>query len=107
MFVHTGADETFCQAVQKALASGVPVVAPAAGGPLDLVQHGTNGFLYPQGEPELMREAVAALVADPALRARLGQRAHESVQGRSWSELGGELLGHYATVIGNGQERAA
>lgn len=100
VFIHTGAHETFCQAIQEALAAGVPVVAPAAGGPLDLVRHRDNGLLYPPGDGDLMRQAVLELAGDQALRARLGQRARASVEGRSWAVLGDELIEHYSAVSG-------
>jgi phosphatidylinositol alpha 1,6-mannosyltransferase len=99
VFVHTGANETFCQAVQEALASGVPVVAPAAGGPLDLVVPGRNGLLWHPQRPRGIGGAVAALVADPILREDLGVAARRGVGSRTWSALGDELVDHYRAVI--------
>ncbi len=99
VFVHTGAHETFCQTIQEAHASGVPVVAPAAGGPLDLVDHGRNGWLFPAGSPKLLRGAVAALVDDPGARAAMGRAGREAVRHRSWSDVGDELLGHYQRIL--------
>jgi len=106
VFVHPGSHETFCQAVQEALAAGVPVVAPAAGGPLDLVRHGETGYLFPAHEPAAMRSAVLALVRDPIRRAALGVAARQSVLGRSWPELCDELLDHYRAVVGTTARRA-
>lgn len=100
VFVHTGSNETFCQAIQEALASGVPVVTSAAGGPLDLVRHADNGFLFSPTDPKLLRGAVAELVADPALRVAMGQRARASVANRSWPQLGEELVAHYRRLCG-------
>jgi phosphatidylinositol alpha 1,6-mannosyltransferase len=110
VFVHTGPSETFCQAVQEALASGVPVVAPDAGGPRDLVLHGHTGFLVPPrpdgadaaataAADEQLRAAVLALT-DPAVRARFAAAARSSVLRRTWSTVCDELLAHYADVVG-------
>jgi phosphatidylinositol alpha 1,6-mannosyltransferase len=99
VFVHTGPHETFCQAIQEALASGVPVVAPAMGGPLDLVRHGENGWLYPPDSPELMAQAVSNLVADSRGRQAMAERAYDSVEGRTWAHIGHQLLAYYDELL--------
>jgi phosphatidylinositol alpha 1,6-mannosyltransferase len=107
VFVHTGEAETFCQTVQEAQASGVAVVAPAAGGPLDLVAPGRTGSLYDVAEPQALRGAVAALVADPFARTRMARAGQLAVAGRSWASVVDELLGHYAAVLGGSSQRLA
>ncbi|MEU7089751.1 glycosyltransferase family 4 protein [Streptomyces achromogenes] len=99
LFVHTGPFETFCQTVQEAMASGVPVVAPAAGGPLDLVAHGRTGLLVPPGDATAVQEAVRALAADPARRVAYGAAARASVEGRTWAAVGDQLIDHYDQVL--------
>lgn len=98
VFVHTGAHETFCQAAQEGLASGLPVVAPAAGGLLDLVEPGRTGALFVPGSGADLRAQVLAVTADPAERQQMGLRARASVLGRGWDVLGDQLLGHYLEV---------
>ena len=96
VFVHTGTTETFGQTVQEAHAAGVPVVAPAAGGPLDLVRHGVDGFLFDPRHDHSLRRSVGALVGDSALRARFGEAGRRAVVGRTWETVGDALLDHYA-----------
>ena len=118
VFVHTGQSETFCQAVQEALASGVPVVAPDAGGPRDLVLPGRTGYLVaprpePAGEPAdpatdaADRELVAAVRAlcDPDRNRAFGAAARQSVLRRTWSAVGDELRAHYAQVLREAPDR--
>ena len=100
VFVHTGLNETFCQAIQEALASGVPVVGPAAGGPLDIIQHRQNGLLWSPEHPESLAGAVQQLHEDVLLRRLLASHGRTSVVGRTWSSVMNDLVDHYQAVIG-------
>lgn len=105
VFVHAGEHETFCQAVQEAMASGVPVVAPDAGGPRDLVTPMHTGLLLPVSQfEERLSESVDHLIAE---RTRYSLAARRSVLSRTWPAVCDQLLGHYGAVMGARGLRAA
>jgi phosphatidylinositol alpha 1,6-mannosyltransferase len=106
VFVHTGQFETFGQTVQVAMASELPVVAPDAGGPRDLVDHGCTGYLVPPDAPDALRDAVAALRDDPVLRRSFGRAGRRAGLGRVWTAVCDELLGHYREVADSRATRA-
>ncbi|NHI16439.1 glycosyltransferase [Microbacterium excoecariae] len=95
VFVHPGESETFCQTVQEALASGVPVVATGAGGPVDLVRSSIDGWLYPPGDLDDLRARTRDLLGDEAKRASFGRAARASVGPRTWRALTEQLVDHY------------
>jgi phosphatidylinositol alpha 1,6-mannosyltransferase len=102
LFVHPGEFETFCQTIQEAMASGVPVVATGRGGPLDLVENSRTGWLYEPGDLSAMRGHVMDLVGDDAKRRAFAAAAHASVQDKTWPALCGQLVRHYTDAIVEG-----
>lgn len=100
VFVHPGKHETFCQAAQEALASGVPVVGPAAGGLVDLVEPGRNGLWFEPGSAVSLHHAVRTLVDDRPGRLAMAAEARRSVAGHSWDVIGQQLVQHYCEVAG-------
>jgi phosphatidylinositol alpha 1,6-mannosyltransferase len=105
VFVHPGEHETFCQAVQEAMASGLPVIAPDAGGPRDLVAPYRTGLLLPVNEFEArLTESVDHLIAE---RQRYSVAARRSVLSRTWPAICDELIGHYEAVQGKRRLKAA
>ena len=105
VFVHTGEAETFCQTIQEAQASGVAAVAPASGGPLDLITNHTTGLLYRPGSTASLVSHVLTLAGDRHLRARLADAARARVAERTWSAVVDELIDHhYAAALARGQQ---
>ncbi len=98
VFVHTGRHETYCQSAQEALASGVPVVAPRSGGPIDVVDDTVAGYLYEPGDAEELVRHVERLVTHPVLRRRMAVAARQSVRGRTWQAVNELLVDHYRDV---------
>lgn len=79
IFVLPSRSEAFPNGVIEAMAAGLPVVASAVGGLLDLIAHGHTGLLADPGSPDLLADALRRLLRDRALAGRLGRAAREHV----------------------------
>jgi glycosyltransferase involved in cell wall biosynthesis len=71
----------------EAMAAGCAVVASRVGGIPDLVHDGTNGLLAPPRDPSALARALATVVDDPELAARLGREGRATVAERYTLEL--------------------
>jgi phosphatidylinositol alpha 1,6-mannosyltransferase len=98
IFIHTGKHETFCQSIQEALASGVPVIAPNSGGPTDLVKHGWTGFLIDTSNSYSLTHSVNQILHSSEHRL-MSERARESVIHRSWEDVNSQLISHYKDLV--------
>jgi 2-deoxystreptamine N-acetyl-D-glucosaminyltransferase/2-deoxystreptamine glucosyltransferase len=84
----------------EAMAHGVPVVASAVGGLLDLVVDGETGLLVPPGDVEALRRALERLLADPALRRRLGEAGRARARSEfSWEAAARKLRSAYEAAL--------
>ena len=72
--------EPFGQVVVEGMAAGLPVVASAAGGPLEIVQHDVDGLLFPAGDAAALADELTRLIEDSALRKRLGTAARDAAR---------------------------
>ena len=84
IFVFPSTTDTFGNVILEAQACGVPVIVSDSGGPKELVEDRTNGLITRSRDVNDFTQAIRSLVADPALRERMGNAARKSVTDRSW-----------------------
>jgi len=77
LFVLNSSYEGQPHVVLEAMAAGLPVVATAVGGTVEVIRHAENGILTRAGEPEL-REAIARVLNDRPLWRRLSEKGRET-----------------------------
>ena len=84
----------------EAMARGRAVVASNVGGLRDLVEHERTGLLVPPQDPPALRAALERLLADEALRARLGKAARIHVTGLcAWDAVTERTIAVYGQAL--------
>ncbi|SBV26812.1 Glycosyltransferase involved in cell wall bisynthesis [Micromonospora krabiensis] len=81
LFVFPSLHENLSNALLEAMAHGLPVVASAVGGNVEVLRDG-DGVLVPSGDPRALAEALTPLLASSSTRYELGARARRRVSDR-------------------------
>jgi glycosyltransferase involved in cell wall biosynthesis len=96
---HRHSVEGFGLVYLEAAAHGLPVVAHAVGGVAEAVVDGVTGLLVPPADRPALSAAFARLIADPALRGRLGAAGSEWARRNNWTRSADLLFNHAGWTI--------
>ena len=84
IFAFPSTTDTFGNVVLEAQAAGIPCVVSNRGGPCELVENGSDGFVTQALDVGDFARALRALAKDAELRKMMGQEARKRVRDRNW-----------------------
>ncbi len=100
ILVNPSVSESFGMSLVEAMASEVATVATAVGGMVDIVLPEETGLLVPCEDANALADAIARLLSDKALRARMGKAARpRAVAAFSWDAISSDLYRYYAELL--------
>ena len=100
IFCFPSTTDTFGQVLLEAGASGLPVVAAAAGGALELVADGSTGLLVPPEEPGRLAAALLELSDSQSRRMQMGAAGLAGARARTWDAAIAQVADVYRRVLG-------
>jgi len=99
-FVLSSNEEGLGIVILEAMASGLPVVSTACGGPATSLVHGETGLLTPVGDARALADAMQTLLGDSDLRRRMGTEGRRVAEERfSLAAAGKVFLDSYDEVF--------
>ncbi len=102
-FVFPSHTDTFGNVVLEALASGVPAIVTADGGPCTIVRDGITGIVTNDNG---FGAAVARLMTAPELHAQMRMAAREDALGASWDAVFDNVYAGYSAMLATPARRA-
>jgi glycosyltransferase involved in cell wall biosynthesis len=103
--VITSDSEGFCNAILEYMASGLPVVATAVGGNLELVEDGVTGFLVSAGDHRELAHRLCELLESNSLRRKMGERGRALMEQRfDWPKVIGAYEAFYRDLLETSHE---
>ncbi|OLC43990.1 MAG: hypothetical protein AUH75_01950 [Gemmatimonadetes bacterium 13_1_40CM_4_65_7] len=96
IFVLPSRVEGMSNALLEAMSLGMPCVATAVSGSVDLIQTGRNGLLVEPGDPSSLALAIVKLLRSSAIRAQFGRAARESIERNFTTEM---MIMNYLEVL--------
>jgi glycosyltransferase involved in cell wall biosynthesis len=106
LFVLPSSTEGLSNSMLEAMSCGLPVLATAVGGAPDVIRHGESGWLIPPEDVPALRQGLETLLAEDALRFKLGSHARERILSDfSLDSVAGRLAGLYQKLMEENSER--
>jgi len=90
--------ESFGLVALEASACGIPVVASAVGGLLTLVDHGQNGFLVEDRDPDVFAGYINEILDHPETAAAMGRRGADRARQYTWGFAAARLRRVYTDL---------
>lgn len=99
IFLFTTRQEGMPRSMMEAMASGLPCVASAIRGNVDLIENGVNGFVCPTDDVDGYAAAIAKIASDPDLREKMRRNNLEKIKQYDITVVEQEIREIYKDVL--------